>query len=137
MSILIATKTPMQLDGIWHKVNITDIGLSSNIIDGDAAGRNRSTGNMLLDPIGTYYGHSVVAMQKDFDYNSFRDLWYNITDPNKIHTVTMPDIQGWITYEAYCRIANTKILRVDLEQGNHLCDTMTFNIIPMNTQRRA
>ena len=127
----------LTIDGINLDVFISKIGMSFNIIDGDAAGRNPATGKMFLDPIGVFYGHTVTATPYNFNYTAFRDLWDILSDPNKVHDVTLPNIHGNMSYKAYCRVGSTEMIRANILTGNHLWTPISFNIIPMEVQRRA
>ena len=92
---------PVVMDGVTYRVRVKigTLEQSFHIDDGDAAGTAIS-GADIRDIIGTYYDYSMEVEpdpQAPGDYDAF---FWAIAAPVDSHTITVPDRQGTMTYQA-------------------------------------
>ena len=92
---------PVVMDGVTYRVRVRigTLEQSFHIDDGDAAGTAIS-GADIRDIIGTYYDYSMEVEpdpQAPGDYDAF---FWAISAPVDSHTVTLPDGQSTMTFEA-------------------------------------
>lgn len=121
----------------WN-VRILSITETSNILDTENAGRVIEKGSMVLDRIGTFYGHNVTFgrnKNSKTGRDDFDSLYGLLTYPwNQGLDVVMVHNQSTIAYKAYCTVGERKIAHID--ENNHIVDweNFTCNFIPMEAQ---
>ena len=92
---------PVVMDGVTYRVRVRigTLEQSFHIDDGDAAGTAIS-GADIRDIIGTYYDYSM-EVEPDPGHRADYDAFFRaISAPVDSHTITLPDGQGTMTFEA-------------------------------------
>lgn len=120
---------------VWN-VRILEVKESFNILDTENGGRVISEGEMTLDRIGTFYGHTVTFGKADIDHRSeFDDLFIYLSLPrNTGIDVELVHNQSTIAYKAYTSTGERKIGWID--RDNNIVNWLNFscNLIPMKAQ---
>lgn len=85
---------------------------TADILNGDNAGRLQNTGDMFLDPIGTFFNNSGTLIRtKECDDTEWDNLFRVLSDPIGEHTVTVPFDQGNLTTQIYISQAKRTLIK--------------------------
>lgn len=94
----------IKIDGIsfnaeWQSKSFEQV---ADILNGDNVGRLQNTGDMYLDPIGTFYNTNgtIIRSQKCTDAE-WDKLFKILSNPLSEHTVEIPFDQGYLTTKVY------------------------------------
>jgi hypothetical protein len=124
-----------KIDGRSYKVLVTAIEESFNILYSENTGRTMSQGaRMVLDPLGTFFGHKVTVQRKQGYEKEFDALYDYVSRPRYDGiSVEIVHDQTTIKYDAY--ISNGKrslktITKEDVVKWGEL----QLNIVPMEAQ---
>ena len=124
------------IDGRVWNVDILAITESFNILYSDNTGRTTTKGaRMILDPLGTFYGHKITVARKHGDVNEFDELFDYISQP-RYDGMSVEAIHGQktISYDAYISNGERKVKRIDKENEIVYYDAYDINIIAMEAQ---
>lgn len=119
---------------IWI-VRIVAIERSYNRVDSENAGRSMSLGApMILDPLGTFHGHSVTFARSGSNFDEYDALYNFVSFPTK----TGIDIeivfgQSTISYKAYSGTGKQGLVTIG-KDGRVYWDTFQCNFIPIKAQ---
>ena len=93
----------LKICGIPFDVTITEIEEHFNIIYSSNTGRSLSKGaRMVLDPLGTFYGHNIVVKRKQGKEAEFDRLFMFVSKPRAGGiSVEAVHNQSTIQYDAY------------------------------------
>ena len=89
------------MDGVTYQVRVKlgSLEQSFRVEDGDNAGKAMS-GREIRDVVGTYYDYSM-EVEPDPGHRADYDAFFRaISAPVDSHTITLPDGQGTMTFEA-------------------------------------
>lgn len=88
------------VNGTFYNVAITSLKVTANVTDSDKAGRSVA-GLMIRDVIGTYLQVAMELTMKEYDEASFASLIEVLRQPTDSVTLTVRDVTGMVTFEAY------------------------------------
>lgn len=103
----------LEIDGIeynaeWQKNSLEQ---SADILNGDNAGRLQNTGDMYLDPIGTFFNNSgTIVRGKQCTDTEWDSLFRVLSNPLGEHTVKVPFDQGYLTTQIYVSRIKRKLI---------------------------
>ena len=122
------------IDGKSYDVIVTAIEESFSILYTENTGRTLE-GEMILDPIGTYFAHKVTFKRckenvKEFDdlYNFFTTPRYDGFDIEIVHNQTT------IKYKAYVSQGTRKLQKISERIKKVLWGELAVNFIPIKAQ---
>lgn len=119
---------------VWN-VGIIELSRNFNITDTDQAGRVIADGTMVLDRIGTFYGHTIKFTRGSASVSEYDELWEYLSQPR--NTGIPVDIvygQSTLKYDAYVSSGEQRIKRINIKEGVIYWDTFECNFIPMKAQ---
>ena len=119
-----------------YKVNVVSITESFNILYSENTGRSIADGApMVLDPLGTFYGHKITFRRKQGYERHFDALFDYISKP-RYDGIPVSIVHGQTTleYKAYISQGERKLERIDEETGTVYWRELSVNIIPMEAQ---
>ncbi|MBQ8552305.1 MAG: hypothetical protein IJ428_05790 [Clostridia bacterium] len=126
----------VKINGVSYDVLVTELTESFNILYTENTGRSIAPGGrMILDPIGTFYGHKVTFSRMIGHDEEFDALFEYVSQP-RYDGIPVEIIHGQTTlsYEAYISNGERKLLRVDPNTGKAYWDAFSVSIIPMEAQ---
>ena len=124
-----------KIDGRSYDVLVTGIEESFNILYSENTGRTMSTGaRMVLDPLGTFFGHKVTVQRKP-GYEAEYDALYKYVSVPRYAGVSVEVVhnQTTIKYDAYISNGTRKLQRITPSDAVHW-DELTLNIVPLEAQ---
>lgn len=126
----------LKIGGISFDVTITEIEENFNILYGSNTGRTLSKGaRMVLDPLGTFYGHKIIVKRKQGKEAEFDRLFMLVSKPRTDGIlVEAVHNQSTIQYDAYVSNGTRKIKRIDTQNNRVYWDSLSINIVPMEAQ---
>lgn len=124
-----------KIDGKVYDVIVTGIEESFDIQHTENAGRTVATGApMILDPLGTFFGHTVTFQRipgNEADYDALFDVFakprYDGLPVELSHNQTV------LKYDAYVS-TGTRVLQRITEDGKLLWGELKVKITPMEAQ---
>ena len=126
----------IEIDGIkynaeWKKNSFEQ---TADILNGNNAGRLQNTGDMFLDPMGTFFNNTAVIRRGD---KCTDDEWDNLfmvfADPLGEHTVKVPFNQGYLTCQIY--MSQTKRTLIDQKYNkNKWANEFSITFTAMESQ---
>ena len=117
-------------------VLVTAIIENFNILYSDLTGR--STGiaaPMVLDPLGTFYGHKVTFRRKKENTAEFDELFMVLSQPRYDGIeVDIAHNQETLHYRAYVSQGERALKRIDEKNQKIYWDEFSVNFVPMEAQ---
>ena len=120
---------------VWN-VEVLDIRESFQILYSEKTGRSISIGaRMILDPLGTFYGHKITVGVKKDDITELDKLFEYVSKP-RYDGVMVEAVHGQktIVYEAYISSGERAVRKINKEHERVYYDSFELNIIPMEAQ---
>lgn len=120
---------------VWD-VLVKEISENFNILYSENTGRTMSKGaRMVLDPLGTFYGHKITFKRKQGFEVEFDDL-YNFISKPAADGIPVEIVHGQktISYDAYISTGERALKKIDAKTGIVYWDELSVNIIPMEAQ---
>ena len=126
----------VKIGGEVYDVFVDDISENFNILYSDNTERSVSKGaRMVLDPLGTFYGHEITFRRKPGKENEFDRLFTYISKPRYDGiNVEIVHNQTTLNYEAYISTGTRKLQRYDEVNNKVYWSSFTVNIVPMEAQ---
>jgi hypothetical protein len=124
-----------KIDGRSYDVLVTDLEEKFNILYSENTGRTMSTGaRMVLDPLGTFFGHKITVKRKPGKERDFDELYDYISRPRYDGvSVEVLHNQTMLEYDAYVSNGKRSAIRVN-NSNNVYWDELQLNIVPMEAQ---
>ena len=126
----------VKLNGKSYDVLVTELSENFNILYSENTGRSLSAGaRMILDPLGTFYGHKVTFKRKR-GFEAEFDALYDLVSKPTADGIDVEIVHGQstISYEAYISNGERALQRIDADKGIVYWDALSVNIIPMEAQ---
>jgi hypothetical protein len=125
-----------KIDGISYNVIVESIEENFTILYGENSGRTLDEGApMVLDPLGTFFGHVVVVKRKNGYERHFDALYRAISRPTKEgFEIDIVHFQDVVRYKGYISNGGKKLVRIDEKSKKVYWDSLTLNIVPMSAQ---
>lgn len=126
----------VKIGGKIYDVLVTDIEENFNILYSSNSGRSLAPGApMVLDPLGTFYGHRVTFQRRQGKESEYDSLFAYVSKPRYDGIpVEIVHNQSTISYVAYMSQGSRKLKRVDVNTGKVYWDAFDLNITPMEAQ---
>lgn len=124
------------IDGVAFDVLVTEVVENFNILYSENTGRTLSPGaRMVLDPLGTFYGHKVTVQRKPGHEKEFDDLfdWISQPRPDGMR-VKIVHNQSVIEYDAYVSNGERPLQRINRKTGDVFWGSISLNFVPMEAQ---
>lgn len=125
-----------KIDGYEWDVRVLAVEETFTILYSENTCRSTSAGaRMVLDPLGTFYGHKVTVARKAKAFTEFDDLYEYLSAP-RTEGVFVEIVHGQttLTYEAYVSSGTKKVLRIDENTEKVFYDAFDITFIPMEAQ---
>jgi hypothetical protein len=124
-----------KIDGRSYDVLVTEIEESFNILYSENTGRTMSKGaRMTLDPLGTFYGHTITIKRRQGREAEFDRLYDYVRKPRYDGvSVEIVHNQTTLKYDAYISSGARPLQRITKAQKVHWGE-LKLNIIPMEAQ---
>lgn len=126
----------VKIDGKVYDVLVTELSENFNVLYSENTGRTVSVGaKMVLDPLGTFYGHSVTFARKKGHEDEYDDLFEYLSEPRTEGMfVEIVHGQDTLWYDAYVSNGERRLKRIDPKTGKVHWGEFTVNFIPMEAQ---
>ena len=124
-----------KIDGRSYDVVVTAIEENFNILYSENTGRTMSTGaRMVLDPLGTFFGHKVTVKRKQ-GYEAEFDALYDYVSRPRYDGVNVEIVhnQTAIKYDAYISNGSRQLQKISKSDIVHWGE-LQLNIVPMEAQ---
>lgn len=124
-----------KIDGRSYDVVVTAIEENFNILYSENTGRTMSMGaRMVLDPLGTFFGHKVTVQRKQGYEKEFDDLYDYVSRPRYDGVnVEIVHNQTTIKYDAYISNGSRQLKKISKSDIVHWGE-LQLNIVPMEAQ---
>lgn len=126
----------LKIDGRVWDVEILGISESFNILYGSNTGRaSDAEATMILDPIGSFFGHTVRVARKGSNVKEFDELFNYIAKPrrNGLFIEAVHD-QTTISYQAYMSTGSRTVRTISRKTGTVYYDAYDIVATPMKAQ---
>lgn len=126
----------VKIGGKAYDVLVTEISENFNILYSENTGRTMSIGSrMVLDPLGTFFGHKVTFKRKSGKEAEFDKLFDYVSKPRYDGiSVEIVHNQTTIKYDAYISSGERVVKNIDEKTGKVYWDVLSLNIVPMEAQ---
>lgn len=120
-----------------YDVIVSELKENFNILYSENTGRTIAQGApMTLDPLGTFYGHTITFTRKNGYEKDFDDLYDYVSTPRYSGiNVNIVHDQTTINYQAYVSNGERTLKRIDDKSKKVYWDSLQLNIIPMKAQK--
>lgn len=125
-----------KINGRDFGVLVIDITETFNILYSENSGRTIADGApMVLDPLGTFYGHKIKVKKKQGYEREYDELFEIISKPRYDGLlVEAAHNQKTISYRAYISNGSRSVLKINQRTRNTNWGEMELNIVPMKAQ---
>lgn len=125
----------IRINGISYNTIISEITENFNILYSENTGRTLDNARMILDPIGTFYGHRVTFSRKHGYEDEYDTLFMELSKPvsNGIQLQIVHN-QDTISYDAYVSQGERALKKIDPITKKVYWDRLSVNFIPMEAQ---
>lgn len=126
----------VKIGGRVYDVIVTGVEESFNILNSQNAGRTLAEGApMVLDPIGTFFGHKVTLRRKPQGELEFDALYDYVSKPRYTGIpVEIVHNQTTLSYDAYVSSGSRSLTKIDKANGKVYWGELSLNIVPVKAQ---
>lgn len=126
----------VKIDGVSYDVIVKSISEDFNILYSENTGRSVSVGaRMILDPLGTFFGHKVVFARRNGKENHFDELFKKLSTPRyEGIDVEIVHYQSTLKYSAYVSQGSRVLRKIDEKTGKVYWGEFEVSFIPMEAQ---
>jgi hypothetical protein len=126
----------VKIDGRTYDVHVDEITRTFTIKQSQNSGATIGIGAPeILDPLGTYIGHTIRFRAKPGQEHELEKLWEYVLQPR--YRGVMVDIvygQGTLKYEAKITTGTQPLKRIDPETNKVYWGVFSLNIVPTKAQ---
>lgn len=125
-----------KINGKAYNVIVTSLEENFNILFSENTGRVLADGApMVLDAIGTFFGHKVVVQRKNGYEQEFDELYRFLSRPrNEGVQFDIAHYQTTANYEGYVSNGTRALKKIDEKTGKIYWDALSLNIVPIKAQ---
>lgn len=126
----------LEIDGMVFDVVVKSIKETAQVLYSENTGRNISPGaRIILDPLGTFYNHTIVVQRKGNKIREYDKLFNYITQPvyDGFHIKAVHN-QTVIEYDAYVATVEREVHKIDDKNKVIYWKEMEISIIAMEAQ---
>ncbi len=107
---------------------------SADILNGENTGRFQNTGDMFLDPIGTFFNNTgVIIRGRECSDTEWDSLFRVLSNPIGEHSVRVPFDQGYLQTQIYVSQAKRKLIK-RLNEKNKWSTSYQVTFTAMSSQ---
>ena len=119
----------------WN-VRVMSITEDFTILYSENTGRTVAVGApMVLDPLGTFYGHKITFARKKGEESDFDALFAYLATPRRIGVpIKIVHGQTTLAYDAYVSNGSRKVKLIHDKTGLVEWETFDANFVPMKAQ---
>lgn len=133
---LFGGKKMIKIDGIEYE-NVSwknnSFEQTADILNGNNAGRLQNTGDMFLDPIGTFFNNTGTIMRNpECSDKEWDELFIILSNPLSEHLVLVPFNQGYLETKIYVSQIKRKLIN-QKNQKNKWQSTYTVTFTAMES----
>ena len=123
------------IEGKAYDVLDQDVERNFNILYTENTGRTLAEGApLILDPLGTFYGHKITFARRKNNVSDFDSLWDFLSQPRVVGiNIKVVYNQDVLQYDAYVSSGTQKLNHID-RNGTVYWDAMQANFIPIRAQ---
>jgi hypothetical protein len=125
-----------KINGMAYNVLVTSLEENFNVLYGENTGRTLDKGApMVLDPLGTFFGHTVEVRRRAGYEGEFDALYRLISRPVADgFDIDIVHCQDVANYKGYISSGKRGLKRIDEKTNTVYWDALSLNIIPMKAQ---
>lgn len=125
-----------KINGKAYNVLVTKLEENFNVLYGENTGRTLADGApMVLDAIGTFFGHTVEVRRISGYEAEFDELYRLVSRPiNDGFDIDIVHCQDIANYKGYISNGKRGLKRIDQKTKKVYWDALSLNIIPMKAQ---
>lgn len=126
----------IKIDEVEYKVTWKEkLKCGFEILNGGNTGRLQNTGDMYLDPIGTFFNYEGTIMQnKDCSAEEWDNFLLVLANPLSEHMVTVPFNQGYMTWKFYISSGARDCIKIVTGQEIRWANTLDVKFTAMESQ---
>jgi hypothetical protein len=130
-----------KINGKSYNVVVTSLEESFEILYTENSGRTLADGApMVLDPIGTFFGHKLTIKRKIGFEKEYDELYLLLAQPRKVEVTEdallfeVAHLQESIAYYAYVSKGTRALKKIDENTGKVYWGELSLNIVPIEAQ---
>lgn len=130
-----------RVNGKKYEVSVTSIEENFNILYSENTGRSIADGApMVLDPLGTFFGHKITIKRKNGYEKEFDELYELVSKPIRVEVdedallIEAAHLQNSIAYRAYVSNGARSVERIDEKNDTVYWGEFSLNIVPIRAQ---
>lgn len=126
----------VKIGGKSYDVIVTELSENFTIMYSENSQRVMSVGSrMILDPLGTLFGHKITFSRKSGSEQEFDELFDFVSMPRYEGIwVEIVHNQKTIGYEAFVSSGERFLKKIDKKTGKVYWNSLTLNIVPIEAQ---